>query len=75
MLIGMNISQNFYIATFRAATDLTEFKTVTTDSGVQIRIVKYPDGSLKTQSILFPKDKYTLSSAKIHAFILEKSWV
>lgn len=62
---------NFHIATIRDSNDMTEFKTVITETGVQFRIAKQLDGSLRIQSILFPKTKYSSFSAHISANLIE----
>lgn len=70
----MQVDKNYYIATLRLSSNMTDFKTVMKDDGVQIRIAQHPDGTLKVQSILFPKDKYNNASAHISASLLEKFW-
>lgn len=62
---------NYYIATILDSSEMSDFKTVTTDKNVQVRIAKNKDGQLKVQSILFPKDQYNFNSANLSAHILE----
>ena len=75
MVLHIQVDPNYYIATLRSSTDMIDFKTITRDNGVQIRIAKFTDGSLKVQSILFPKEKYSSSSANITANLLETFWI
>lgn len=75
MVLHMQIDPNYYVATIRSSTDMIDFKTVMRNDGVQIRIAKYTDGSLRVQSILFPRNKYTNASAQISANLLEDFWI
>ncbi len=71
MVLHMTNDVNFHIATIRDSKDMTDFKTIINDAGVQFRIAKQFDGSLRIQSILFPKNKYSSISAHISANLLE----
>ena len=71
----MSIQPNFYRATFRPSADMVEMRTLSTDQGYQIVAGKCPDGELRAQSILFPKQKYSLAQATISANLLENIWM
>jgi len=63
----MSIQPNFYRATFRPSADMVEMRTLSTDQGYQIVAGKCPDGELRAQSILFPKQKYSLAHGALRA--------
>lgn len=71
----MSDTINYYVATIRNGSEMTDFKTLSTNNGYYVRIAKCSDGSLKTQALLFPKSTYTFVKAHISACILEKAWV
>lgn len=70
----MSMQTNFYRATFRPSSDMLDLRTVSTDDGYSIIVGKCMDGSLRVQSALFPKEKYTIAQATINAHFLEKLW-
>ena len=71
MVLRMYNDINFHIATIIDSKDMADFKTIVNDNGIQFRIAKQLDGSLKIQSILFPKNKYSSFSAHISANLIE----
>lgn len=62
---------NHYRASFRPSLDMSDFKTVRLGD-MNVVIGRAPEGSLHVQSILFPKEKYSLANATIKAFMLER---
>ena len=74
MMPYMSIQPNYYRATFRPSSDMSDIRTVSTDDGYSIIVGKCSDGSLRTQSVLFPKEKYNIAQATIHAHFLERIW-
>lgn len=74
-MIQMGISTNYYVATLRNALEMSDFKTIVKNDGVEIRIAKSSDDKLRVQSILFPREKYTIGSARMSAILLENNWV
>ena len=70
----MSIQPNYYRATFRPSSEMLELRTISTEDGYSIIVGKCADGSLRTQSALFPKEKYTIAQATISAHFLERIW-
>lgn len=75
MILHMSNTINYYIATLRLSDDMIDYKTITTNSGYSVRVAKCSDGSVKAQSILFPKEKYNIAQASIVASMLSNIWI
>jgi hypothetical protein len=70
----VTLQPNFHRVTFISSKNLTDFQTLQMGQGIQGIMGKSEDGSIRLQSVLFPRNKYSVNEATIKGFHLQKDY-